>query len=194
MIPPLAPSQLSFDSIDVDPAHASSANAIDHALALYARKESEAEAPGFYLLDDVEGRFIVDREMGVVTLSDDGLLATERGATHVARLRVIEPSGARYDMDLRLRISGRVPQMASVDEAELLPELRAAASVEQSVAWSAFSAFSGVCASTLLVREDAPLGGLISGPDLPAFEPGQCVFALTETNPAPASAAAVWSL
>ena len=193
MIPPLAPSLLSLDSVDVDAAHASSAHAIDSALALCARKESEAEAPGFYLLDDAGGRFVIDREIGVVTLGDDSLLATERGATHLAPLRVIEPSGARYDMDLRLRISGRVPQMASIEESDLLPEIDDAASVEPSVAWSAFAAFAGTRADSLLAAEDAPLGSLISGPNLPALELSQCVFALTEASPAPASAAAIWS-
>ena len=39
-------------------------------------------APGFYLLDDANGRFAIDREMGIVTLTDNSILQTERNAIH----------------------------------------------------------------------------------------------------------------
>jgi hypothetical protein len=105
-----------FDALDVDLVRAPSA--LDHALAIAAPSAAAPDfaTPGFYLLDDVGGRFDVDREFGVITLKDEGILATERGAIHSVRLRVIEQSGASYDMDIRLRLTGRVPQMVGAED------------------------------------------------------------------------------
>ena len=105
-----------FDAIDVDIER--SPSALDHALAIAAPTAAAPDftAPGFYLLDDVGGRFDVDREFGVITLKDESILATEHGAIHSVRLRVIEQSGASYDMDMRLRLTGRVPQMVGAED------------------------------------------------------------------------------
>lgn len=107
MIPPLDPFAQKFDSIDVDPANAPARAATD---------DAAPDEPGFYLLDDAGGRFVIDRDIGVVSLADEALLETERGTTHAIRMRVIEPSGARYELDMQLRITGRVPQMVGAEE------------------------------------------------------------------------------
>jgi hypothetical protein len=88
-----------FDSISIEPARA-----------------RDDDAPGFCLLDDANGRFVVDPEIGVVSLADEALLESERGAVHGVKLRVVEPSGLSYEMDLRLRLTGRVPQMVGGEE------------------------------------------------------------------------------
>jgi hypothetical protein len=105
-----------FDALDVDLVRAPSA--LDHALAMSAPTAAAPDfaAPGFYLLDDIDGRFEVDRDFGVITLKDESILATEHGAIHSVRLRVIEQSGASYEMDMRLRLTGRVPQMVGAED------------------------------------------------------------------------------
>ncbi|QGZ97088.1 hypothetical protein [Terricaulis silvestris] len=105
-----------FDALDVDLVRAP--DALDHALAIAAPTAAAPDltSSGFYLIDDVGGRFEVDREFGVITLKDESILATEHGAIHSVRLRVIEQSGARYDMDMRLRLTGRVPQMVGAED------------------------------------------------------------------------------
>lgn len=132
MIPPLDPFAQKFDSIEIDPARAPSPAAIASAMALAA----PPEAPGFYLLDDAGGRFIVDRDMGVVSLVDETLIKTERGAIHGVRLKVIEQSGATYELDMRLRVTGRVPQMVGAEE---------------------FAALAGLTDETILVAARTPV-------------------------------------
>ena len=109
-----------FDAIDVDIER--SPSALDHALAIAAPTAAAPDltTPGFYLLDDVGGRFDVDRDFGVITLKDESVLATEHGAIHSVRLRVIEQSGASYDMEMRLRLTGRVPQMVGAEDSAFL--------------------------------------------------------------------------
>lgn len=84
-----------------------------------------AEEPGFYLLDDAGGRFVVDREMGIVTLKDDGTLDAERFNVYAARLLVIERSGSRYEMEMKLRLTGHVPQMLGAEDSAFLVDLAA---------------------------------------------------------------------
>lgn len=125
MIPPLDPFTQKFDSIDVDPARTPAREAIDNAMSYIAPHDQlltpsagapELPQPGFYLLNDANGRFVVDREMGVVTLADESILRSERNSVHAVLLRVVEPSGASYELDMQLRISGRVPQMVGAEE------------------------------------------------------------------------------
>jgi hypothetical protein len=131
-----------FDALGVEPDRAPAQTAFDHALAIAAPTAAAPDftSPGFYLLDDVGGRFEVDRDFGVITLKDDSILATEHGAVHSVRLRVIEQSGASYDMDMRLRLTGRVPQMVGAEENAFLVGLasgethQAAPTAPQSVA------------------------------------------------------------
>lgn len=84
-----------------------------------------SEEPGFYLLDDAGGRFVVDREMGIITLKDDAILETQRFDVHPARLLVIERSGARYEMEMKLRLTGHVPQMLGAEDSSFLLDLAA---------------------------------------------------------------------
>lgn len=131
MIPPLDPFAQKFDSIEIDRSRAPSPAAIVSAMALAA----PPEAPGFYLLDDAGGRFVVDREMGVVSLADESLLETECGAIHGVRLKVVEPSGASYELPMQLRLTGRVPQMVGAEE---------------------FAALAGLTDETILVAQRTP--------------------------------------
>jgi hypothetical protein len=136
-IPPLDPFSQRFDSIEVDPTRTPAREAIEHAMAYVAPQTPiEPPAPGFYLLNDANGRFVVDREIGVVTLADDSILQAEHNSVHAARLRVIEPSGASYELDMQLRITGRVPQMLGAEE---------------------FAAIAGLTDETILVAPRVPL-------------------------------------
>lgn len=82
--------------------------------ALDARYDESA--PGFYLADDADGRFVIDHDTGVVTLSCEDVLARERNVVHVVRIKVIEQSGESYEVALRLKITGMAPQIATPDE------------------------------------------------------------------------------
>lgn len=137
MIPPLDPFSQQFDSIEIDPARAPSQAAIENATAFSGSQHApETPAPGFYLLDDANGRFVVDRDMGVITLADESILQSERNAVYAAKLRVVEPSGASYELAMRLRISGRVPQMLGAEE---------------------FAAIAGLTDETILVAPRVPV-------------------------------------
>lgn len=151
MIPPLDPFAQKFDSIEIDPDRTPSPAAIENAMAYVAPHEElltpSAAAPdiataGFYLLNDAGGRFVVDREMGVVSLADEALLTRERGMVHAVRLRVIEQSGASYELDMQLRVTGRVPQMIGAEE---------------------FAAIAGLTDETILVAARVPV--LVTTPE-----------------------------
>jgi hypothetical protein len=130
MTSPHDPFSARFDSIEIDPARAPTKEAIEQAMAAIA----PAEAPGFYLLDDACGRFAIDRGMGVITLKDEATLTRERGEVHGARLKVIEPSGASYEMELKLRITGHVPQMLGAEEFGFLAEMASDVNAQMSSA------------------------------------------------------------
>jgi hypothetical protein len=108
-----------FDSIEVDPARAPSRLAIERAMEFCAPAPRASE-PGFYLLDDAGGRFVIDRDWGLVSLKDAAVLAREPGAVHGARLHVVEPSGASYQLNLKLRLTGLIPQMLGGEENDFL--------------------------------------------------------------------------
>jgi len=145
MVPPLDPFSQKFDSIEVDPANTPPREAIENAMAHVAPRDEmlaasaaapDLPSPGFYLLDDANGRFAVDRDIGVVTLADESLLQAERNAIHNVKLRVIEPSGSTYELDMKLRITGRVPQMIGAEE---------------------FAAIAGLTDETILVAPRIPV-------------------------------------
>lgn len=73
-------------------------------------------APQFVLTDDADGRFVVDDATGVVSLSSESVLERDRGDIYPARLRVYERDGSFYELALRLRITGLVPQSAATDD------------------------------------------------------------------------------
>lgn len=191
---------LSFDSIELSAARAPCAAAIEHAIAIAA--PPAPTEPGFYLRDDSGGRFEVDRDTGVISIADAGLLAREANAIHRARLLVIERSGERYELDLNLRLNGIVPQLVGAEEmafaveAPATPRRRIAltsAPVEPVPApWSAFAAARADGAAPPLGPEDSPFGTLILPGPLPAEAPA---VDLTAEPPSPPSAAnAAWSL
>ncbi len=127
----------SFDTINVDPARAPSATAIDQALAACAYDQ-----PGFYLEDDAAGRFVVDREFGVISLSDDSAIESLRDQVFSVRLRVVEGSGESYQLDMKLRVTGVVPQMLGAEDFGLgaVGETPASAPAAPDVPWTAFAA------------------------------------------------------
>lgn len=112
MISPSDSFSASFDAIALDAATARSPAAIDAAVSACAAPHE----PGFYLLDDADGRFVIDRDFGVVSLRSDALLEAERDAVHLARVLVIEQSGERYELALRLKLTGMVPQAVIADD------------------------------------------------------------------------------
>lgn len=203
MSTPPDPFSQSFDAIDIDPARAPSITAIDQALAFCAPSAAEPEftTPGFYLIDDAGGRFLVDREMGVVTLADDVLLTAEPNAVHDVRLRVIEPSGLTYELPMRLRITGAVPQMVGAEEfaglagaaVSTLTETPAIEPARPTISWQRFAVVDGARGKAALDGEHAALGALIEI-ELPEVALGAATLALETRLPAPNAADSEWTL
>jgi hypothetical protein len=111
------PFSASFDSIDLS-GKAPSKEAFDHAFEVCAPSAAEPEfvQPGFYLIDDARGRFVVDRDMGVVSVKDEATLQQEQGSVHSVTLRVVERSGESYELPMQLRVTGMIPQMVGAEE------------------------------------------------------------------------------
>ena len=118
-----------FDSIEIGRDSACSPAAFEQALAI-------AQPPGFTMIDDADGRFVVDPEFGFVSVASDEVLARDMGSVHAVALRVVEQSGESYRLDLQLRITGRVPQMIGAEE---------------------FAAIAGLTDETILVAPRVPL-------------------------------------
>lgn len=159
-----------------------------------ARAPLRADEPGFYLVDDAGGRFLVDREFGVVSLRDEALLERERGSVHDVKLRVVEPTGDTYVLDLTLRVTGLVPQMVGAEDFRFGASSEAAAPPSPTTAivpWTQFSPVRGRHAARSLPAQGA-YGALVSTP-LPASNE-HVVIAFGETIPAPSPAHADWSL
>ena len=210
MIQPLDPFALNFDSIEVDAARPDGTSAFEHALALGAPTAAAPEfgPSGFYLLDDADGRFVVDREMGVISLKNEALLESERGAVHGVRLRVVEASGASYELDLKLRITGMVPQTvggeafsllgeaAQERAAELTPVARVALAPppRPAVAWERFAAAADMGAPASISCCGAVAYGMLLAAPLPAVDVSFASLVLTETTPPPSGRDATWSL
>ena len=178
-----------FDSIEIGRGAASS----DEALGA-------AQPPGFYMLDDADGRFVVDREFGFVSVANDEVLARDLDSVHAVALRVVEQSGDSYRLDLQLRITGRVPQMVGAEDfglaapgAEQSAPVEAAAApprAQPTLAWSHFAA-------ALAQPGKAPLaqsrGAFIAAP-LPADMSDDIALSMCEAAPPPFNARAEWSL
>ena len=128
MMSSLDPFALSFDSIKVEPKPPAALPS--ERTALFAHS-ALPEEPGFYLLDDAGGRFSIDRATGIVTLAHDHVLELERDAIHPVHIKVIEHSGASYELNFRLRITGKALERApiAIDPHAVFPpgELQAAA-------------------------------------------------------------------
>jgi len=193
MIPPLDPFVQKFDSIEIE--RAPSQAAIESAFAAIAPTAAAPDdgQPGYFLMDDAGGRFMVDREIGVVTLRDETLLTREHGAVYPARLRVVEPSGASYDLNLQLRITGRVPQVVGSEDfgfgGDVAPT--SAQTTGPQVVWTKFAAALGAQTKPALAANGA-YGALLSV-TLPPVSVSATI-ALADTLPPPASAHAAWSL
>lgn len=195
-----------FDSIEIDPARAPSQAALDHAFAIAVPSAAaEFTAPGFYLIDDAQGRFEIDRDFGVISLRDESILAREHGATCTARVRVIEPSGASYDMDMQLRLTGRVPQMVGAEDNAFLirlaggetPQAAPAAqptsepSAEAPIAlapWTKYAAAYGTPGKSELTRTRRAF----IAPEFPVNVPGPAALSLSEPLP-PVGLSGDWS-
>lgn len=176
------PFSATFDSIEIDPSRTPSLSAIEHAFAVMAPSAAapELETPGFYLVDDAGGRFEIDRDMGIISLRDESLLGTERLAIHVVRMRVIERSGHAYEMEMKLRLTGRVPQMVGAEDALFdIPKTEAAPVVEPKprTHWTNYAAALGVTG-----KSELPSGAFVQ-PEYPAISATFTSFAIGVTLP-----------
>ena len=162
--------------------------------------------PGFHLIDDVEGRFVVDQQWGIISLANDDVLAREAGNVHGVRLRVIESSGASYELSMQLRITGRVPQMLGAEEFgplaaltdTLMPDLHGALGGQAlapkprtpNIAWNTFSA-------ALASAGKAPLPQArrtFIAADLPPVLPTNATLSFADAAPSVMPANVAWSL
>ena len=197
MIGPLDPFALEFDSITPDPALAPRTLDDPFLLIAGARPAPATSNAGFTLIDDAQGRFAIDHETGIVTVASDDVLAQERGSEHDVRVRVIEHSGASYEMKLRLRLSGRVPQVAGADDfaaIAALPQIPGQETPPPTVAFAQFEACRGVALHVAeLGAEGALYGALLDAPPYRAPH-GDAALTLNAAPPAPASAFADWSV
>jgi hypothetical protein len=211
---PRDPFSDSFDRIEIDPANAPSPEAFDRALAFCAPPEERG--PGFYLIEDGHGRFVVDRDTGVITLRDEAILGAERGQIHHAQLRVTESSGRVYTMKLALRLTGRVPQMADNEDlnAVFFDAVAAAPGLAESaerayaydqdedfdedeeivriVSWAGFTATKGYI-KPVLGSEHAPFGALVEL-WIPNFDAGFASLTMMDDVPPPNGRTAIWTL
>ena len=152
------------------------------------------DGPGFYLLDDCGGRFVIDRDWGVISLKDESILERERGAIRIARLRVVEQSGETYELDLKLRMSGRVPQLVSdeafddEDEEHDTPQINV-----PRIHWTRYVAVAGLYTPASLPEDDAPYGAMLRV-HMPSVAAGFAGLTLIEDLPSPASRDAVWTI
>jgi hypothetical protein len=159
------PFSASFDSIEPT---AAARSAIDYAFDQMTPSAAapEQDAPGFHLLDDAQGRFQVDQDMGIVSVRDESILTSERLAIHAVRMRVIERSGSSYEMEMKLRLTGRVPQMVGAEDALFdIPATEAAhaTAAEPQTHWIRFAAAHGATGKAAL-----PAGAFLQ-PDYPAI-------------------------
>ena len=177
-----------FDAIDVAP----------RSFTPPAPAEEQEETPGFSLLDDAGGRFAIDRATGIITVLDRELLITESGARHGVHVRVVEPSGASYELRLTLRITGLVPQIFGSNENEAL----AAMARDLATLIEAPPASEPVPTPTprfwprlaALNEEAARFGALVAGAALPAIEACESLLRLTDAPPTPSSPSAAWAI
>lgn len=202
MISPPDPFALHFDSIPVEPDPPPTP----------APSVLAPQAPGFYLVDDCNGRFSIDRETGIVSLQHEHLLSIEAGAIHPVHIRVIEMSGGHYDLKFRLRMTGRVPQIAGAEENDALAGLAAAPlrdlmtpeqKVEQQdlapepapLPWVRFSAVQMPKGKRPLYGETAPFGSLFDTPAaLPDVYAETSALRLDIAPPPPVPAEAAWAI
>ena len=197
MTSPPDPFSAFFDSVELDPATKPTPETIERAIAFCGPPQYCAETPGFHLINDAGGRFVVDPLTGVISLRDEAILKRERGAILMARLRVIEQSGERYELDLKLRLSGRIPQLVSEENA--LSETSIAVEHDDEdvisvprIHWTRYVAVAGLYTPASLVESDAPFGAMLSV-HLPGVAAGFAGLTLIEDLPPPAPRNAIWT-
>jgi len=181
-----------FDTIAVDSANAPSAEAIENALS--------AVMGNFKLLDDAGGRFVVDAQLGIISVASDAILARDAGQTHSVRLRTVEASGDCYDLDLTLKITGHVPQMLGAEDFSALARL-AADVAPATVAkiqlpptpFTRYAAMHGTSPAATLGNERAPYGTLL-GADLSRSAAARTDLRLREAPPVPSRANTDWAI
>lgn len=189
MIAPPDPFAQTFDSIEIDPARTPSPEAIERAICLAGE-----DAPGFYLLDDARGRFVVDRETGVISLSDESWLTREPGAVHVARLRVVEPSGDRYEIEMRLRLTGNVPLMVGAEDLLADAACETAGESIETPPRSRVSLRKFGVPWVELRSHAAPFGAMLAPVTVWTEGIAGASLALGEPSPAPSAPGATWSI
>ena len=197
MTSPPDPFSAFFDSVELDPSTKPTPETIERAIAFCGPPQYRAETPGFHLINDAGGRFVVDSLTGVISLRDEAILECERGAIHAARLLVIEQSGERYELDLKLRLSGRVPQLVSEENA--LSDTSVAVEHDDKdvisvprIHWTRYVAVAGLYTPASLVESDAPYGAMLSV-HLPGVAAGFAGLTLVEDLPRPAARKAIWT-
>lgn len=161
-----------------------------------AAADPNTTPPSFTLLDDAGGRFVIDPDEGVISLKDEALLERERGAVHSARLRVSEPSGGVYELELQLRLTGRVPQLVGSDDLAALAGTGDTAPAPKplpAAAWAQFAAAHGVRRKCPLCGEAAPFGALLAAP-LPQTGAASAALGLAQAPPRPAPRDAAWTV
>lgn len=199
---PLDPFASSFDSIDPDRGVYSRA-AFDHTFEQASQRAAVRKSePGFYLLDDADGRFTVDRHMGVISIASDALLDAEYNAVHEVRLHVVEQSGASYDLPMKLRVTGRIPSMVGAEDLDLfagLPGFEAPSAPPRAetpaphIGWTSYSVVSGQIGKAPLRIEGAPFAAALE--PMPAPEaPGPYRLHLFTPLPQVSALGAAWSL
>lgn len=156
----------------------------------------QAARPGFALVDDAGGRFTVDPEFGVISLADDAWLEREAGSVHAVTLRVVEPTGAQYDQRLKLRLTGRVPQVDGSNELAALVGMTGDAAPTPkplpAAAWAQFAAPHGVRRKCPLCGEAAPYGALIAPPLPQQTRAASAMLDFPHRLPRPAPRGAAW--
>jgi hypothetical protein len=196
MSAPSDPFSAFFDSVEIDPAKKPSPDAIEQALALCGAPNCQDE-PAFSLLDDAKGRFVVDAVTGVISIRDEAILEREANAIHVARLRVIEQSGERYELDLKLRLSGRVPQLVSEEDALSSKSAVANHDAEAMIRvprihWTRYVAVAGLYTPASLPDVEAPYGSMLAV-HLPNVPAGFAGLTLVEDVPPASARNATWT-
>lgn len=190
---------LHFDSIPVEPKRAgepSSANEIEDQTAA----SSPLPAQGFTLIDDADGRFGIDRDTGIITLLHEHLLTSEAGAIHPVQIRVIEPSGASYELKFRLRMTGLIPQIAGAEEFDALanlvcpaPNLKPMRAIALAPAPEAKpEPKPSVWPHLAATKDEAAPFGLLGIAPLPSVDLRTSDLSLSDTPPQAAPASAAW--
>lgn len=166
--------------------------------AAIARATAEvSQGPVFYLLDDADGRFTVDNALGFISVRDEAVLEAERGGVHDVRLLVIERSGSRYEMPMKLRLSGMIPEMVGAEGFGFAGFASQPAAISAplptppaAIAWSAYAAAAAQGAPQP-INDEARFGAAFPRP-LPPQAPGPYRLHLFTTLPEPARKGAIW--